>query len=158
MPPSAGGLVLRPAVPFRRAAVALDRHVATMTAAAHATPERGAALAREKRAGARQNAVSLSAIARRALARDLAQGHHAARTAHDLVKIDVRLLVAPGGHEHVADLEIVLKRAPFGLALRFSRCMRAPLAHGFVDLPLPRLGRSEERRVGKECRSRWSPY
>ena len=23
---------------------------------------------------------------------------------------------------------------------------------------LPRLRRSEERRVGKECRSRWSPY
>src|SRR3712207_9440604 len=23
---------------------------------------------------------------------------------------------------------------------------------------LPRNGRSEERRVGKECRSRWSPY
>ena len=23
---------------------------------------------------------------------------------------------------------------------------------------LPRFGRSEERRVGKECRSRWSPY
>ena len=23
---------------------------------------------------------------------------------------------------------------------------------------LPGLGRSEERRVGKECRSRWSPY
>src|SRR6266540_472260 len=23
---------------------------------------------------------------------------------------------------------------------------------------LPELGRSEERRVGKECRSRWSPY
>src|SRR5258706_10097798 len=22
----------------------------------------------------------------------------------------------------------------------------------------PRMGRSEERRVGKECRSRWSPY
>src|SRR3989449_97347 len=25
-------------------------------------------------------------------------------------------------------------------------------------LPLPELDRSEERRVGKECRSRWSPY
>ena len=25
-------------------------------------------------------------------------------------------------------------------------------------LPLGRLRRSEERRVGKECRSRWSPY
>ena len=24
--------------------------------------------------------------------------------------------------------------------------------------PLRDLGRSEERRVGKECRSRWSPY
>ena len=28
-----------------------------------------------------------------------------------------------------------------------------------LDLKLPNLdGRSEERRVGKECRSRWSPY
>ena len=27
----------------------------------------------------------------------------------------------------------------------------------FFDLP-PRVMRSEERRVGKECRSRWSPY
>ena len=26
------------------------------------------------------------------------------------------------------------------------------------DEPMPRVGRSEERRVGKECRSRWSPY
>src|SRR2546425_13248781 len=25
-------------------------------------------------------------------------------------------------------------------------------------MPLNRLNRSEERRVGKECRSRWSPY
>src|SRR2546425_8467357 len=25
-------------------------------------------------------------------------------------------------------------------------------------LPLPNVVRSEERRVGKECRSRWSPY
>ena len=26
------------------------------------------------------------------------------------------------------------------------------------DLPLSDYDRSEERRVGKECRSRWSPY
>ena len=26
------------------------------------------------------------------------------------------------------------------------------------DSESKRLGRSEERRVGKECRSRWSPY
>ena len=29
---------------------------------------------------------------------------------------------------------------------------------GQPDLPTPRAARSEERRVGKECRSRWSPY
>src|SRR5256884_3738665 len=28
----------------------------------------------------------------------------------------------------------------------------------FSDIPTPGSGRSEERRVGKECRSRWSPY
>src|SRR2546426_9814542 len=27
-----------------------------------------------------------------------------------------------------------------------------------VEQCIARLGRSEERRVGKECRSRWSPY
>ena len=33
---------------------------------------------------------------------------------------------------------------------------------GFMGIPVPKeyggQGRSEERRVGKECRSRWSPY
>src|SRR3712207_8501563 len=28
----------------------------------------------------------------------------------------------------------------------------------FMNFGAPVLGRSEERRVGKECRSRWSPY
>src|SRR2546426_4453456 len=27
-----------------------------------------------------------------------------------------------------------------------------------LDITVPGDGRSEERRVGKECRSRWSPY
>ena len=29
---------------------------------------------------------------------------------------------------------------------------------GFLFAGLMRAARSEERRVGKECRSRWSPY
>ena len=29
---------------------------------------------------------------------------------------------------------------------------------GLPGVHLEALGRSEERRVGKECRSRWSPY
>ena len=32
----------------------------------------------------------------------------------------------------------------------------AGIARGYLNRP--RLTRSEERRVGKECRSRWSPY
>ena len=28
----------------------------------------------------------------------------------------------------------------------------------FANIFIPKLTRSEERRVGKECRSRWSPY
>src|ERR1039457_2348601 len=30
--------------------------------------------------------------------------------------------------------------------------------HKISILPSAKYGRSEERRVGKECRSRWSPY
>ena len=30
--------------------------------------------------------------------------------------------------------------------------------HNFQEFALPHTTRSEERRVGKECRSRWSPY
>ena len=29
---------------------------------------------------------------------------------------------------------------------------------GLISISAPMPGRSEERRVGKECRSRWSPY
>src|SRR5260221_11628056 len=41
-----------------------------------------------------------------------------------------------------------------------GRPMDVPLARllGGAIRPLPAYDRSEERRVGKECRSRWSPY
>ena len=35
---------------------------------------------------------------------------------------------------------------------------RSPFGHGGEHPTGIRVGRSEERRVGKECRSRWSPY
>src|SRR2546427_10437272 len=50
---------------------------------------------------------------------------------------------------------------------RVSQCPRCVRVGGFAERvvlparcvhPLPRGLRSEERRVGKECRSRWSPY
>jgi hypothetical protein len=44
-----------------------------------------------------------------------------------------------------------------------TACNEAPVGEAVVDQPAidpygNELGRSEERRVGKECRSRWSPY
>ena len=38
-----------------------------------------------------------------------------------------------------------------------TETQRLQLIYGNV-VPLHELTRSEERRVGKECRSRWSPY
>src|SRR5260221_5983788 len=40
---------------------------------------------------------------------------------------------------------------------KWSTYLRSILAFSFVSV-LFLYGRSEERRVGKECRSRWSPY
>ena len=55
-----------------------------------------------------------------------------------------------------------------GLLLRHMVLLFIPLTVGLMDMGailsrqavaiLVSLGRSEERRVGKECRSRWSPY
>src|SRR2546430_9850506 len=60
---------------------------------------------------------------------------------------------------------------PRKLTLRSNRCIdpplpfespsRRPKSSAITRLgsaPLARQWRSEERRVGKECRSRWSPY
>ena len=66
----------------------------------------------------------------------------------------------------IGDDVLVIHNAPFDVGFlnaELSRCKIAPLSMDRVidTLPLARQkfpGRSEERRVGKECRSRWSPY
>src|SRR5256885_13805057 len=51
---------------------------------------------------------------------------------------------------------------PVDLHLKALEQMGAEIgtSHGYIEARVPkgRLKRSEERRVGKECRSRWSPY
>ena len=53
---------------------------------------------------------------------------------------------------------VILARPQMGENI--GAAARAMMNCEFYDLRLvkPRDGRSEERRVGKECRSRWSPY
>ena len=52
------------------------------------------------------------------------------------------------------------KTAAFGLPLLDAVDAREPVVQALVLVPTRELAddRSEERRVGKECRSRWSPY
>ena len=58
-----------------------------------------------------------------------------------------------------------MTNAAFGkkvLAIAVLACLCAALiavpAYGFYYVHDDSVSRSEERRVGKECRSRWSPY
>ena len=54
-----------------------------------------------------------------------------------------------------------LGRMGAGMARRLARAGVHVLCHDRVDAAREAIAgepRSEERRVGKECRSRWSPY
>ena len=44
------------------------------------------------------------------------------------------------------------------ILVTFFAGMGAGLGTGFAGMSAAAVIRSEERRVGKECRSRWSPY
>ena len=69
----------------------------------------------------------------------------------------------PGGLRHLPGVgsEQVVRPELGGVAQvggPLAREVHHEGAVGVVDLARPALLRSEERRVGKECRSRWSPY
>src|SRR2546428_12285507 len=62
-------------------------------------------------------------------------------------------------------LDATVSGTVLGDALNYSLATTATPSSGVGDYPIsvtlgsnPNYNRSEERRVGKECRSRWSPY
>ena len=63
-----------------------------------------------------------------------------------LIMVGLRLL----GKRQIGELEPI----ELVLTLLISDLAAVPMQ----DFGIPLLNRSEERRVGKECRSRWSPY
>src|SRR5258707_7647451 len=69
-------------------------------------------------------------------------------------ELDAERALQPTGQagDHLARIDVRLGRAPQPGAEVPLHDVREALAD------LPRVQRSEERRVGKECRSRWSPY
>ena len=60
-------------------------------------------------------------------------------------------------HAGRVDLLVALSATAIALTLGATLGAAAGYRGGWVDHLVMR-GRSEERRVGKECRSRWSPY
>src|SRR5256885_5897748 len=66
--------------------------------------------------------------------------------------------------QHVSRSPLALLTAAFGMLLAAFCCFRvATTSVGVLGIVVDVFGavgaaRSEERRVGKECRSRWSPY
>src|SRR5256885_14691689 len=71
---------------------------------------------------------------------------------HELIKADD----APW-----QEAEIILSALPHGVSARYVHEARAGGKRAVdlsADFRLSPEARSEERRVGKECRSRWSPY
>src|SRR2546430_9721362 len=66
----------------------------------------------------------------------------------------IRDLTVTGVQTCALPISLVAARAGKPLAVTDPAQLTGQLA----PLPLASLRRSEERRVGKECRSRWSPY
>src|SRR3989441_10807410 len=58
----------------------------------------------------------------------------------------------------IATLLLSGQMLPVGLPLLCDQVQRGTSATCEQRMASHRSGRSEERRVGKECRSRWSPY
>ena len=53
--------------------------------------------------------------------------------------------------------ETIPRKVPENYVDEAERIMRALISSG-TTVTTSKIRRSEERRVGKECRSRWSPY
>src|SRR3989441_8678480 len=88
-------------------------------------------------------------------------GHVEHELPHDLI-VDPGLRAGDGGGDLLVQLHRRESLALDGRELdvtphRSDRPERHPRARE-VDEEVPFTSRSEERRVGKECRSRWSPY
>src|ERR1035441_5415959 len=80
--------------------------------------------------------------------RDDTKARHLGEGVDDFFRQSVAEVIVLFIGAHVGERKHCYRRGPF-------RELRPDLLHGSTRPP---LWRSEERRVGKECRSRWSPY
>src|SRR5256885_3924678 len=67
-------------------------------------------------------------------------------------------LAAPEAQPALEHEQLPYSLKPFHLHDFLEKVSDLLLETGAIPQPIRRVHRSEERRVGKECRSRWSPY
>ena len=72
------------------------------------------------------------------------------------IRLTAGPVIDPDYVERCVDALETSSAAIVGGPMRFTA--EGPVQRGIAAAMRSRLGRSEERRVGKECRSRWSPY
>ena len=68
------------------------------------------------------------------------------------------ILKATGCTIAVKDANLKINEGEIFVIMGLSGSGKSTLLRCINRLVRPTVGRSEERRVGKECRSRWSPY
>ena len=83
--------------------------------------------------------------------------------AEELAALDEDALHVENRHDHIDLSQLAFEwRIEVDGRVAETRGLKginaAPSETTTVSLQLPQIDRSEERRVGKECRSRWSPY
>src|SRR2546428_13666249 len=82
-------------------------------------------------------------------------GHYPSRPEdlhlYDGIGLELRVLQEAG-------FRLVMITNQAGIARGYFTEADLQRMHAYLTSELARSGRSEERRVGKECRSRWSPY
>src|SRR5256886_6535835 len=78
----------------------------------------------------------------------------------DVCSSDLRSARSPAGLTPLVRQALVCAACTELPGLKLSTRRRSPDVFAAMETrtPIPAACRSEERRVGKECRSRWSPY
>ena len=83
--------------------------------------------------------------------------YHALSTSEKYIYRDIESLLKVERPEMLESYTRQLEKSPNHFPLELSENISAA-SHLLESLPKCEFERSEERRVGKECRSRWSPY
>src|ERR1051325_2739735 len=95
-------------------------------------------------------------MARRPIVHQNGRPSKSSRTMHRLIRL-IRLVSFSAALLALAPPQVALAQTP-RFSVTIPRATYPRRLTGRLVLAIAKAAQSEERRVGKECRSRWSPY